>query len=173
MVIIFLCWMLLNKVYIKSWRLFFFFKLSVMFGLESNRKYRREIPQAPTTTFTLVSASVPVCSFFSHIMDELSILLCSWAQNPISSHLQKIPVLAILPSPSCIINFTLLIRSFPSVYKHAIISLIISKKQKSFLHPSIPSGYCLMFLLPCTANLFEKALCVYCHHFLISHSLVN
>lgn len=146
MAIIFLCWMLLNKVYIKSQRLFFFFKLSVMFGLESNRKYRREIPQAPTTTFTLVSASVPVCSFFSHIMDELSILLCSWAQNPISSHLQKIPVLAILPSPSCIINFTLVIRSFPSVYKHAIICLMVSKNKNPFfilLFPlAIASCFC-------------------------------
>ena len=104
-------------------------------------------------------------------MNELSTLLCTRAQNPISSHL-KIPLLAILPSLSCIISFTLLIESFPSICKHAFISLIISKK-KSFLHPSFPSDCCLTLLLPCTADPFENILYIYCHHFLIPCSLVN
>ena len=101
-------------------------------------------------------------------MNELSTLLCTRAQNPISSHL-KIPVLAVLPSLSCITSFTLLIGSFPSIGKHAFISLIISKN-----HPFFFLNF--LWLLPHTSAPMHsrplwKHFVYLCHHFLIPCSL--
>ena len=84
---------------------------------------------------------------FSHLMNELSKLLCTRAQNPIFSHL-KIPLLAILPSLSGIISFTLLIGFFPSICKHAFISLIAKK--------ILSSSLISLWLLPHTSALMHS-----------------
>lgn len=117
-----------------------------MFGLKISWKYRKS-PQAPTAMFTLIAISVPAYAVILSSYEWTIKLLCTRTQNPISSHL-KIPLLAILPSLSGIIGFTLFIGSFPSICKHAFISLIAKK----ILSSSLTS----LWLLPHTSALMHS-----------------
>uniref|UniRef100_A0A8C5MVS0 Reverse transcriptase domain-containing protein n=1 Tax=Leptobrachium leishanense TaxID=445787 RepID=A0A8C5MVS0_9ANUR len=116
-----------------------------------------------------------LCRFLPATEEEVNSLLSSshlttCSLDPIPSHL--IPPLSssLTPALTHIFNLSLSTGSFPSAFKHALVTPLL---KKPFLDPNSPSNYRPVSLLPFTSKLLEKLVFNRLSLFLSSNSLLD
>uniref|UniRef100_A0A8C5WG18 Reverse transcriptase domain-containing protein n=1 Tax=Leptobrachium leishanense TaxID=445787 RepID=A0A8C5WG18_9ANUR len=124
------------------------------------------LPQVPSAT---------LCRFLPTTEEEVNSLLSSshlttCPLDPIPSHL--IPPLSssLTPALTHIFNLSLSTGSFPSAFKHALVTPLLKKPS---LDPNSPSNYRPVSLLPFTSKLLEKLVFNRLSIFLSSNSLLD
>uniref|UniRef100_A0A8C5LTX0 Reverse transcriptase domain-containing protein n=1 Tax=Leptobrachium leishanense TaxID=445787 RepID=A0A8C5LTX0_9ANUR len=124
------------------------------------------LPQVPSATH---------CRFLPTTEEEVKSLLSSshlttCPLDPIPSHL--IPPLSssLTPALTHIFNLSLSTGSFPSAFKHALVTPLLKKPS---LDPNSPSNYRPVSLLPFTSKLLEKLVFNRLSLFLSSNSLLD
>uniref|UniRef100_A0A8C5Q0X4 Reverse transcriptase domain-containing protein n=1 Tax=Leptobrachium leishanense TaxID=445787 RepID=A0A8C5Q0X4_9ANUR len=124
------------------------------------------LPQVPSAT---------LCRFLPATEEEVNSLLSSshlttCPLDPIPSHL--IPPLSssLTPALTHIFNLSLSTGSFPSAFKHALVTPLLKKPS---LDPNSPSNYRPVSLLPFTSKLLEKLVFNHLSLFLSSNSLLD
>uniref|UniRef100_A0A8C5LYD1 Reverse transcriptase domain-containing protein n=1 Tax=Leptobrachium leishanense TaxID=445787 RepID=A0A8C5LYD1_9ANUR len=124
------------------------------------------LPQVPSAT---------LCRFLPATEEEVNSLLSSshlttCPLDPIPSHL--IPPLSssLTPALTHIFNLSLSTGSFPSAFKHALVTPLLKKPS---LDPNSPSNYRPVSLLPFTSKLLEKLVFNRLSLFLSSNSLLD
>uniref|UniRef100_A0A8C5PP82 Reverse transcriptase domain-containing protein n=1 Tax=Leptobrachium leishanense TaxID=445787 RepID=A0A8C5PP82_9ANUR len=124
------------------------------------------LPEVPSAT---------LCRFLPATEEEVNSLLSSshlttCPLNPIPSHL--IPPLSssLTPALTHIFNLSLSTGSFPSAFKHALVTPLLKKPS---LDPNSPSNYRPVSLLPFTSKLLEKLVFNRLSLFLSSNSLLD
>uniref|UniRef100_A0A8C5QC46 Reverse transcriptase domain-containing protein n=1 Tax=Leptobrachium leishanense TaxID=445787 RepID=A0A8C5QC46_9ANUR len=124
------------------------------------------LPQVPSAT---------LCRFLPTTEEEVNSLLSSshlttCPLDPIPSHL--IPPLSssLTPALTHIFNLSLSTGSFPSAFKHALVTPLLKKPS---LDTNSPSNYGPVSLLPFTSNLLEKLVFNRLSLFLSSNSLLD
>uniref|UniRef100_A0A8C5QWU8 Reverse transcriptase domain-containing protein n=1 Tax=Leptobrachium leishanense TaxID=445787 RepID=A0A8C5QWU8_9ANUR len=120
-------------------------------------------------------SSATLCRFLPATEEEVNSLLSSshlttCPLDPIPSHL--IPPLSssLTPALTHIFNLSLPTGSFPSTFKHALVTPLLKKPS---LDPNSPSNYRPVSLLPFTSKLLEKLVFNRLSHFLSSNSLLD
>uniref|UniRef100_A0A8C5MVY3 Reverse transcriptase domain-containing protein n=1 Tax=Leptobrachium leishanense TaxID=445787 RepID=A0A8C5MVY3_9ANUR len=119
--------------------------------------------------------SVTLCRFLPATEEEVNSLsssshLTTCPLDPIPSHL--IPPLSssLTPALTHIFNLSLSTGSFPSAFKHALVTPLLKKPS---LDPNSPSNYRPISLLPFTSKLLEKLVFNRLSLFLSSNSLLD